>query len=113
MIKRKEQMPVEIRENLRGGHGKLQFTHLFQGDELNKTNMFAVITIQPGDSIGVHPHNPDGEAYVVLDGSITVTEDGVDYILHAGDAEYCSDGNTHAVVNHTDKPATFLAIVIK
>ena len=41
------------------------------------------------------------------------TEDGVDYILHAGDAEYCSDGHTHAVVNHTDKPATFLAIVIK
>ena len=113
MIKRKAQMTHNTRENLRGGKGVLDFTHIFEGDELDKTRMFAVITVQPGDSIGTHPHEGEGEAYLILDGAATVSEDGVDYILDAGDAEYCSGGHTHALLNHTDRPVTLLAIVIK
>lgn len=113
MIKRKEEMTTTVRENMRGGRGSIQFHNIFEGDELDKTRIFAVITIAPGDSIGTHAHEGEGEAYVVLDGAVTVTEDGVDHILSAGDAEYCTDGHTHAVLNHTDRPASFLAIVIK
>ena len=113
MIKRKAQMTRNTRENLRGGKGVLDFTHIFEGEELDKTRMFAVITVQPGDSIGTHPHEGEGEAYLILDGAATVSEDGVDYILDAGDAEYCSGGHTHALLNHTDRPVTLLAIVIK
>ncbi len=112
MIKRKEDMRLEPRENLRGGKGTLAFTHIFEKSELEKTRMFAVITVQPGDSIGVHPHDEEGEAYVILDGSVTVTEDGVDYSLNPGDAEYCTGGHTHALLNHTDTPASLLAIII-
>ena len=113
MIKRREEMHVTVRENMRGGHGAIQFTNLFEGDELDKTRVFAVLTVQPGDSIGPHPHEGEGEAYVILDGAATVSEDGVDYILNAGDAEYCSGGHTHALLNHTDRPVSVLAIVIK
>lgn len=112
MIKKKEAMSHTTRENMRGGKGQIQFVNLFEGEELPKTRVFSVLTIQPGDSIGEHPHTGEGEAYIILEGSATVSEDGVDYILNAGDAEYCSDGHTHAILNHTDKPVSLLAIVI-
>lgn len=113
MIKHREEMTHTTREALRGGKGVLDFTHIFEGDEVEKTRLFAVITIQPGDSVGVHPHEEEGEAYLILDGAATVTEDGVDYILQAGDAEYCTGGHTHGLLNHTDAPVSLLAIVIK
>ena len=113
MIKRREAMEQTVRENLRGGRGALTFTHVFSGEELDKTRMFAVVTVQPGDSIGVHPHDQEGEVYLILEGAATVTEDGVDYILQAGDAEYCTGGHTHGLLNHTDAPMTMLAVVIK
>lgn len=112
MIKRKENLKQEIRENLRGGRGKLLFTHVFDQGEVANSRMFAVTTIRPGDSIGIHPHENEGEAYLILEGSATVTEDGVDYILNPGDAEYCGHGHTHGILNHTDSPLTFLAVVI-
>ena len=112
MIKHRAEMRPEVKENLKGGHGALHFTHIFEPDELTKSRMFAVISLKPGDSIGVHPHGEEGEAYVVLDGSVTVTEDGTDYILHAGDAEYCTGGHTHALLNHTDGPAAVLAVIL-
>ena len=112
MIKRKEAMTHTTRENMRGGKGAVQSVNIFEGEELPKTRVFSVLTIQPGDSIGAHPHTGEGEVYLILEGAATVTEDGVDYVLKAGDAEYCSNGQTHAIANHTDAPVTFLAIVI-
>ena len=112
MIKHRSQMHQNVRENLRGGKGALQFTHIFEGSELEKTRMFSVVTVQPGDSIGIHPHQEEGEVYLILDGAATVTEDGVEQILRAGDAEYCTGGHTHGLLNHTDAPVTLLAIVI-
>ncbi|MCI8524722.1 MAG: cupin domain-containing protein [Oscillospiraceae bacterium] len=112
MVKYRQNMNHTTRENLRGGKGTLDFTHIFEGEEVEKTRLFAVITVQPGDSIGVHPHEEEGEAYIILDGAATVSEDGVDHILKAGDAEYCTGGHTHGLVNHTDAPVTLLAVVI-
>ncbi len=112
MIKRRETMKSRTTENLRGGHGVLQFTDIFESEELPKTRLFSVLTAQPGDSVGVHPHYQEGEAYVVLDGTVTILEDDVEYILHPGDAEYCSDGHTHGLRNDSDAPVTLLAIII-
>ena len=113
MIKRRESMTQTVREKLRGGNGALQLTNIFEGDELEKTRLFAVMNVEPGCSIGIHPHDQEGEVYLILEGAATVTEDGVDYILHAGDAEYCTGGHTHGLLNHTDRPLKLLAIVMK
>ena len=32
--------------------------------------------------------------------------------LHPGDAEFCADGHSHSIENHTDEPATFLALIM-
>ena len=114
MFHYKNDMTHEIKSNLRGGVGDLQFRHLFSGEELGgRADLFAVVTLRPGESIGEHPHAGNGEAYLVLTGSVTVTEDGESRVLNPGDAEFCADGHTHAIVNHTDEPATFLALIMK
>lgn len=112
MIKKRESLRQETKTNARGGTGDIQFTHIFEADEVKNSRLTAVITIEAGDSIGVHPHEGEGEIYVILSGAATVTEDGVEQILRAGDAEYCAAGQTHGIYNHTDEPMSMLAIVI-
>ena len=113
MFHLKNDMNHEIKSNLRGGVGDLDFCHLFSGAELGgRADLFAVVTLQPGQSIGTHPHSANGAAYLILSGSLTVTEDGVARILNPGDAEFCADGHSHSIENHTDEPASFLALIM-
>jgi len=114
MFHLKNEMNVEIKSKLRGGVGDLEFCHLFSGEELGgRADLFAIVTLEPGQSVGEHPHTTNGEAYVILSGSATVTEDGESRMLQAGDAEFCADGHTHSIFNHTGEPATFLALIMK
>ena len=113
MIKRRQEMTVESRFQVKGGKGPYDSTHIFTADECDKTSLFAVNTLPPGSSIGVHPHTTEGEAYVILQGRATVTEDGQDYLLGPGDAEYCTGGHTHGIANDGDSVLAFLAIIIK
>ena len=114
MIHKYSEQFAEFKPNIRGGEGKPLFRHLFSGEELGgRADLFAVVTLRPGESIGEHPHAGNGEAYLVLTGAVTVTEDGESRVLNPGDAEFCADGHTHSVRNHTDEDATFLALIMK
>ena len=113
MYKQIPETQTEIRSNVRGGCGDLAFRHLFTKDELGgRIDMMAEVTLEPGQSIGVHPHETNGEAYYVCEGSVTVTEDGESRVLTKGDAEFCADGHTHSIRNHTEKNAKFLAVIV-
>ena len=108
------EMNVEIKSKLRGGNGDLQFRHLFSGAELGgRADLLACVTLRPGESVGEHPHTGNGEVYYVLSGSVTVTEDDESRVLQAGDAEFCADGHSHSIFNHTDEDAQFLALIMK
>ena len=105
---------AEVKHNVRGGTGDPVFLHLFSGEELGgRADVLATVTLQPGESIGEHPHVENAEVYCILSGSATVTEDGVAHVLQVGDAEFCCDGHTHSIRNHTDEPVTFLAFIAK
>lgn len=53
MIHKKEQMPVQIRPQMRGGKGQAQITTLFAPEEITSSvRMCAQIRLQPGCSIG-------------------------------------------------------------
>ena len=114
MIHLQQERTVDKKHHVRGGSGDPVFLHTFSGEELGgKADVLATVTLQPGESIGEHPHVENGEVYLILTGSATVTEDGVPHILCAGDCEYCGDGHTHSILNHTDEPMTFLAFIAK
>lgn len=113
MIHLHDQMTTAVKHNIRGGAGSPSFRYLFTPEELgNRAELLTTITLQPGESVGEHPHIGNGELYYILSGAAMVAEDGAETELHAGDAEFCADGHTHAIRNHTDAPTTFLALIL-
>jgi mannose-6-phosphate isomerase-like protein (cupin superfamily) len=113
VIRRHSDMRVEMRDKLRGGIGTLRCTNLFEKDEcFGKVNISALITLEPGQSIGLHAHGPDAELYYLLSGRLAATDNGVDSYLEAGDAMLTGGGGTHSVRNDGDQPAVLLAVVL-
>ena len=77
MFKAYEMMETAVKHNAQGGEGSPKFRHLFSAEEQgNRAELMAVITLEPGESVGVHPHTSNGEAYFILEGGATMTEDG-------------------------------------
>lgn len=113
MIHYNRTMPMSVRSHVLGGAGSYTCKELFSKEELGgRARLFAVNTLPKGSSIGVHPHTGEGEAYLILQGEAVVTEDGTEYTLHEGDAEYCSDGHTHGIANRGEKDVVFLAVIM-
>lgn len=113
MFQMQNEMLRETKTNVRGGSGSPDFVHLFSAQQLShRAELAAIITLHPGDSVGAHPHEVDGEIYCVLQGAALVSEDGVERELRPGDAEFCADGHTHAIRNHTNEDMCFLALVV-
>ena len=101
------------KEGAQNGNGIVKFRDIFTPEELGeRANMCSVITLDPGCSVGVHAHVDNGEVYCILDGEAVVTEDGAEYTLHPGDAEFCADGHTHGIENRTGETVTFLAVIL-
>ena len=114
MIRRKQDMRVEPRHNIRGGDGVIDTLHFLEKeDTLDKIKLCSVMTILPGCSMGEHPHDaPEGEIYYILEGQLWASYNGEETILHKGDAMYTTNSDKHAVRNVTNEPCTLLAIVI-
>ena len=49
----------------------------------------------------------------MLEGQLTLIEDGVETVLKEGDASYAHSGVSHAIENRSDKPAKMLAVILK
>jgi len=113
MIKLKSAQRCEVKEKLRGGNGALDFVHIFEKDELlGKANMFAEVTLKPGESIGEHPHGEEGEIYIVKSGVATVTDCGNVYELNAGDSMWTTGGETHSIENKSQENLVIYAIIL-
>ncbi len=111
MLVRKEEMKTYERENVRGGVGTLKFSDLLTESPPHCT-MMSTVTFGPGESVGEHTHENNGELYYILEGTMIVNDDGVDYEMNVGDAHYCFSGHSHSARNETDKPATIFAIIL-
>ena len=113
MIRKKEDMRLQKRENLRGGVGAIDTHHILESEEFcAKGTLCSVMTFEPGCSIGEHPHGPDAEIYYILEGELIVTDQGVEHTLHVGDVMYTTNGEIHSVRNGSDKRARMMAIVL-
>ena len=100
-------------EKAMGGEGRVEFHRPFSMEDLgNRFCNLTKATLRPGDSVGIHAHSDNAEVYYMLEGSATVIDDGVETVLNPGDAQFCADGHTHGIYNHTDREASFLAIIV-
>ena len=113
MIKRRSAQQTEIRSNPKGGTGDVGFRHILTQEAVEKVNLFSVITLLPGQSIGLHQHTDDAEAMYVLSGHPSIIDGTETFELAPGDATYCTGGAQHSLFNPSAEPAQILAVVIK
>lgn len=113
MLRKAEELTIELREKMRGGQGTVQIKHIFKADELTgKARMLAEITLPAGGSIGFHQHEQEEEVYYFLSGQGRVDDQGVIKEVSPGDAMLTGGGNGHSVENIGDQPLIFLAVVL-
>ena len=113
MVKKPEEMESELREQMRGGKGTVEVTHLFKPGEMKgKARLFCKITLNPYCSIGTHPHDVDEEIFYMLKGRLIVDDNGVKREFLPGEAMLTTDGDVHAVENVTVEPAEFIAVIL-
>ena len=114
MLNRNKEQKTDRTEHMRDGDGHvLRRTLIAPEDSCGKFKMCAKITLEPGCSIGEHPHQPDAEFCYMLEGELTILDNGEEHTVYPGDAWICGDGAVHYCKNTSDKPAVFLAVVVK
>lgn len=113
MIKRKNDFATEIRENMRGGDGKVELCNFITPSELcDKGRLFGTIKLEPGCSIGYHIHENDSELFYILEGEGVYTDGEKQETLFSGDVAICPAGTGHSIKNNTDKALVFVALIV-
>jgi len=70
------------------------------------------MTLKPGAAVGLHKHETNEDAYVILSGEGTfIDSDGKKYKVKAGDTTMARPGQSHALINTGKKPLVFLDII--
>ena len=101
------------KEGIRGGAGKALAVDYLAPDEMAGVLMASRITLEPGASVGEHPHPETEELYLVLDGQGVGFLDGESFDVGAGDAWLCKAGHTHGLANSGPAPLAFFAVLTR
>ena len=113
MVRKKEECPVSLRENMRGGNGTVKITDYVNKEELyNKGRLFADITLEPGCGIGEHIHEGEEEIFVVTAGAVVYNDNGIEKQCKVGDVLLCNDGEKHSIRNEGDVTASVVALIM-
>ena len=99
-------MEPETIPNFLGGDGALRAQ--MRVDELGKILRGV---LDPGASIGVHTHETSSEIIYILSGTGKVKYDDGEETVKAGQCHYCPRGHSHSLINDSDSPLEFFAVV--
>ena len=98
-----------------GGHGTLHARFAFTRDQPPKDHAVKEIgwlTLQPGDSIGVHTHATNEDVYVIVSGKGTFTDvDGTAHDALPGDITIARKGQSHGLANTGAEPLVFISVI--
>ena len=111
MIRRSAEVPLETKLNVRGGLGVTRGMELLKLGEMAGILSLGTTTLEPGATIGEHPHPNTEDLYLILAGRGTGLLDGERFPVVAGDLFLVKAGSTHGLINDSDAPLTFLGIL--
>ena len=104
---------MDLCPHLQNGKGTIEKrTFLENEDAAGAGRLFAIMTIQPGDSIGYHSHQNEYEVYYILKGRAKIVDDGETYELEEGDMMQCKSGSSHSIENVGEGPLEHLALIL-
>ena len=74
--------------------------------------LFAHVTVDPGCSIGDHPHVHETEFYYILKGEGVFNDNGTEVTVRAGDICATGFGEVHGMENRSDAPLELIALIV-
>ncbi|MDR1826695.1 MAG: cupin domain-containing protein [Methylobacteriaceae bacterium] len=112
----KEGYSTAEKEKLGGtGLGTVHAEYAFPRDKAlpdQAMKEIAWLTLPPGASIGVHKHDQNEDAYIILSGSGTFTgSDGKEVAVKAGDTTIARKGEAHGLKNTGTEPLVILDVI--
>ena len=103
------------RDGVAGGKGTLYGNFSFTRNDTGKNDAIKEIgwmTLQPGDSIGMHKHENNEDSYIIISGEGTfIDSEGKEYAVRAGDITIARKGQSHALINTGKEPLIFLDVI--
>ena len=111
----KETLKTWNRDNVAGGQGTLYGQFGFNRNDATKDMVIKEIgwmTLQPGASIGMHKHENNEDAYIIVSGQGVFTDSaGKETPVKGGDITIARIGDTHALKNSGKEPLVFLDVI--
>jgi mannose-6-phosphate isomerase-like protein (cupin superfamily) len=105
------------REKLGGGTGVLYGEFAFTRNDAalgHTIKEIGWLTLLPGDSVGMHKHTDNEDAYIVIVGEGIFTEtNGTKTRITSGDVTIARPGQSHAIENTGKVPLVFLCVIAK
>lgn len=113
MIKKQSDFAKEVRHEMRGGQGDVEFEHIWKpGEEMKShTRLFSKIILRPGCSIGHHVHENEEEVFFILKGRAQVDDNGIQKVLETGDTILTVGGEGHSIAALGNEPLELLAVI--
>ena len=95
------------------GKGTCHVKHLTDKEGLyGHGRMFAHVTVDPGCSIGDHPHNGETEFYYILKGEAVFNDNGTEKMVRAGDICATGYGEVHGLENKGTEDVELIALIV-
>ena len=104
---------IEIREKARGGEGKLAIHHLAEKEQIAPhSRLVCKMEMEPGNSMGYHIHEDEGEFFYILSGVAKITENDEEFLLYPGDTLFTPSGSSHGIEAAGDETLEYLAVIL-
>ena len=112
---KKEELITLDKENVAGGKGTLKGKFAFTRDMATEDEAIKEIgwmTLNKGESVGVHPHKNNEDTYIIISGEGVFTDgSGKETVVRAGDITIARPNQSHGLRNEKDEPLVFLDII--
>ncbi len=112
ILKKADQLKVQLREKLQGGDGVATMLRVAKDDLPSKCRLFAHTILEEGCSIGYHQHESETEICYFLKGKGRVKDNGKEYYVETGDVVFTYPGEYHGVTNCGKGNLEYIAVVV-
>ena len=113
MIRYVKDQKIDVKPHLRGGKGNTVFRELLTEDQFcGHGRQLSILSLEPGESIGVHEHNGESETYFILEGSGLYYDNGTEAAVGVGDCSSGGSGESHGIDNTGDVRLSFVALIV-
>ena len=111
MIRRLSELKTARKTAIHGGDGAALTADYLRNGEMSGVVTAGRVVLEPGASIGNHPHPKHDELYLVVEGTGIGILDGERFAIGSGDMYVLKAGQSHGMVNDSEQDLVFFMLM--